>query len=218
MAAEWARSGRHRLVQQTHAKVRRACQFAGMPSRREKSTGGSSDGRRAWLSWATGSTDAVGAVLVPDGRAGRVDGGQREPLLGALGQVGADRGWLGRERHDSAAGTPAHSSAPRVGVDLARGLGVDGGESRSDEAHVGLGEARPRVTGRAGRDVGRNGQGGRYQGDGHRRVVPGPLRTTARRPCLSRASVEKREFPRSGHAVSLVRDDGHRPDLQVWWS
>lgn len=76
-----------------------------------------------------GATDAVGAVLVPDGRAGRIDGGRREPLLGALGQVGADRGWLGRERHDSPAGTPAHSSALRVGVDLARGLGVDGGES-----------------------------------------------------------------------------------------
>lgn len=141
--------------------------------------------------------DAMGAVLVPDGRAGRVDGGKGEALLGAPGQVGADRGGLGRERHDPATGAPAHPTAPGERVDLARGLGVRGGESLGDAGRVVLGESDPRI---GGRNRGRVDRGEISQGSErscHRRVVARPSSTPESTPLPgpgpSRASDEKRE-------------------------
>jgi len=93
---------------------------------------------------------SVAAVPVADRRAGRVDAGQRAALVDPLGEVGAHRGRVGRQRGQPAPGTPALPLAPRVGVDLPGGRGVRGPERGGNPGRVVHGEPAPRIGGGAG--------------------------------------------------------------------
>ena len=120
---------------------------------------------------------SVAAVLVPDGRARGVDGGQGGGPVGAVGEVGAHSGRLGRELGDPAVVAPAVPLAPGEGVHRPGGLGVGGVQGGGDPCRVIGGEVVPGACGgeSTGRGHGCDGRqamviGAPYRGGGPRAV------------------------------------------------
>lgn len=64
----------------------------------------------------------VEAVLVPDGSASQVEGGDTDALVGTLSQVGTDRSRFARKFYEPAASAPADPLPPGMGVRGAGGL------------------------------------------------------------------------------------------------
>ena len=134
------------------------CRISATPSGRAKRTGcGAESATQATadLTYAVqdGVAEAVAAVLVGHGGAGAVKGACRGPLIGALGEVGADRGRGGRQRRNLSALAPPLPGAPGVGVDDASGLGKRGAHRGSDAARVGSVQSGERVCGQIGGHV-----------------------------------------------------------------
>lgn len=88
---------------------------------------------------ADGVGQAVAAVLVPDRGTGQVDGGQRDALVGAVGQVRADRGGLRRKGDEPAACAPGRPTLTGTGV-----AGTGGTRHESPRSPQRCGSHRPR--------------------------------------------------------------------------
>ncbi len=132
---------------------------------------------------ADGVGQAVAAVLVPDRGTGQVDGGQRDALVGALGQVRADRGGFRRKRDECAAGAPAPPAIPGAGIAGTGGFRMSGRDRRSDACDIGFGEASPRAAGQVPEGVA--GCGPKAGGDGATYVVEPPGLDQARKVRIS---------------------------------
>ena len=109
----------------------RACRRGAVPIRR----------RSPRRTWRTASSDgrvrqAVAAVLVGDGGADLSQGARSDTLVGALGEVGADRGRVGGHRTQAPRFAPALPDPPHAGVDGPGGRGDRGGQGGVDPVHL----------------------------------------------------------------------------------
>jgi hypothetical protein len=106
----------------------------------------------------------VHAVDVTDRGAGPVEAGDRGPLGGAFGQVGAEHGGVAGQGCEAACGTPAGALAPGVGVGWTR-CGPLSSPRRSGRHRHRSGRPAAVQVRRSGRD----------QGGGHARRIAGEL-------------------------------------------
>lgn len=116
--------------------------------------------------------EAAGAVDVPNDGTGHVQRARRAAGFAALGEVGAQREWVGRQCRDPATGAPAFPLCPDHRVEPPGGLGPEGRDGGADASDVNVSQPGGQQIEVGGR---RDGGGGREGGDHqvrHGAVVP----------------------------------------------